>query len=182
MTGNANEWSKGRVRNATRVDEVPPLESVATAPQTDAKAGRFLPGNGMHRRRWLKAKAEGLTTIAPSSAPSWVRPHLECGVTYTASLLAMLEGRPALHPLAGDCADAHAMYRALLGLALATEDAKERASLLGEARGWLREHRTALATLSALAGDLKPPPGPEGFPWLVPAKDETGETPQDPAP
>jgi hypothetical protein len=89
------------------------------------------------------------------------------GAAYTRALLTMLQERPALFPLAGDCADAHALYRGLLSLALASEDAKERAALLTEARGWLREHRTSLATLSALAGDIELPPPGDATPWLV---------------
>jgi hypothetical protein len=118
---------------------------------------RFAKGNQAYRLRQLKVRAEGLATLNPATAPSWMKPHIEQGATYTRALLVMLDGRPALFPLAGDCADAHAMYRGLMGLAMATEDAKERAGLLSEARGWLREHRTALATLSALAGDIKLP-------------------------
>jgi hypothetical protein len=72
-----------------------------------------------------------------------------------------LDGKDALHPLAGDCADAHVMYRAMLGLTVQAEDAKTRAALSAEAKGWLREHRTALATLSSLSGDMKlPTPDP----------------------
>jgi hypothetical protein len=152
----AIEMSHERPRTTLRLDEGQPLpESAQTLPMNDKTSGRFLKGNQAWRCRQLKQRAEGICTLNPAKVPSWMRPHVEQGATYVAALLAFLEGKPALHPLAGDCADAHTLYRALLGLSLATEDAKERAALLSEARGWLREHRTALATLSALAGDVK---------------------------
>jgi hypothetical protein len=93
----------------------------------------------------------------PATVPSWMRPHVVLGAPYTLALLAMLDGKPALHALAGDASDAHVMYRATLALGIQSEHPKERASLLSEARGWLREHRAALATLSALAGNLRLP-------------------------
>jgi hypothetical protein len=157
MPAHVIEWSKGRPRSTLRLDEGTPLPSEDAAPMKDAVTGRFLKGNRAHRRRQLKARAEGISTTNPAKAPTWLRPFIEMGASYTVSLLAMLEGKPALFPLAGDISDAHALYRGLLSLALETTDAKERASLLSEARGWLREHRTALATLSALAGDIKVP-------------------------
>jgi hypothetical protein len=164
MTGGvALEWSHHRVRTTTRADEVPALPAVEAAPMNDPVTGRFVPRNRAYRRRQLKARAEGIATLNPATAPSWMRPHIDQGRSYVLALLAMLEGKPALHPLAGDCADAHTLYRALLALALATESAEERASLLTEARGWLKEHRTALATLSKLAGDLRLP-GPSVHP------------------
>jgi hypothetical protein len=77
----------------------------------------------------------------------------------------MLQERPALFPLAGATADAHALYRAHVALALATADTKERGQLMTEARGWLREHRSNLATLAALAGSIAIPTPPD-VPWL----------------
>jgi hypothetical protein len=138
----------------------------------DAATGRFVKGNRAHRRRQLKVRAEGISTLNPAKVPTWMRPHVETGAPYTCALLGMLEGKPALFPLAGDCSDAHVMYRALLALAL-DADPKDRGSLLSEARGWLREHRTALATLSALAGDLKlPTPNPHEALFRIAAEEE----------
>ena len=165
MPGHALEWSHGKPRSTVRVDEVPALPTAPAEPFQDATTGRFLKGNRAARRRQLKVRAEGIATLDPSRAPSWMIPHIAHGKPYIGALLTTLEGRPALHPLAGDCADAHVMYRALLALALATDDAKERASLLSEARGWLREHRTTLATIASLAGDIQPPT-PDATPWL----------------
>jgi hypothetical protein len=157
MPGNHNEWSHDRVRSIIRTDEVTPLESGLSAPINDKTSGRFVRGNRGYRRRLLKAKAEGIGTLNPAKAPTWLRPFIELGQSYTIALLAMLKDRPALFALAGDTADAHVMYRALLQLATETEAPKDRAALLSEARGWLREHRTGLATLSALAGDIEIP-------------------------
>lgn len=156
------EQSHGRTRVVLR--EVPALPAEDAAPTKDATTGRFLPGNRMHRRRQLKARAEGIATLNPARAPSWLKPHIDRGASYVVALLGMLEGKPALHPLAGDVADAHVVYRATLALALDAEDAKTRASLMSEARAWLREHRTALATLSALAGNLQLPDPDAGNP------------------
>jgi hypothetical protein len=162
--GNTNEWSNGRVRNITRADEVkapetPPSPASHKAQTAAMKtSGRdFAPGNQAWRIGQLKRRAEGLATLNPAKVPTWMRPHVEHGAPYIAALLGMLEDKPALHPLAGDCADAHCMYRGLMALALAAEDAKTRAALMSEARGWLREHRTALATLCSLAGGLQLP-------------------------
>jgi hypothetical protein len=54
----------------------------------------------------------------------------------------------------------------MLGLAVDAEP-KARTAFLSEARGWLREHRTTLATLSALAGDIELPPPGDQTPWLL---------------
>jgi hypothetical protein len=159
--GLAIEWSHGRPRITLRADETTPVTSEESAPMNDPKTGRFLPNNRAYRRRQLKARADGIATLNPAKVPTWMRPHVETGAPYILALLGMLEGKPALHALAGDCADAHVLYRATLALALDAEDAKTRAVLMSEARGWLREHRTALATLSALAGGMKlPEPDP----------------------
>lgn len=162
MPTNALEWSHNRVRQAIRTDEGGPMpDAEQSGPMNDPATGQFVKGNRAYRRRQLKQRAEGIATLNPAKAPSWMRPHLETGAPYIVALLGMLDGKPALHPLAGDCADAHVMYRACLALALEAAEARERASLMSEARGWLREHRTALATLSALAGGMKlPEPDP----------------------
>ena len=174
--GLATEWSHGRVRAVVRADESTPPKTPETPashkPKTQAQktSGRdFAPGNQMWRLGQLKRWSEAISTLNPDRAPSWLRPFVEQGAPYITALLSMLEGKPALHPLAGDCADAHVMYKATLSLAVAAEEPKARAALMSEARGWLREHRTALATLSALAGDLQLPAPvdqlPPGFEW-----------------
>ena len=162
------EMSHDRVRAIVRADEVPPMSAPAAPalheelpPGSPKTAGRkFAKGNRgrliRQRQEQARARAEGIATLNPNGAPSWLRPYIEVGAPYIAALLAVLKGRPELHPLAGDTADAHVMYRACLALATQAEDAKARASLMTEARGWLREHRTALATLSALAGGMVP--------------------------
>ena len=171
-SGVSLEQSHGKPRLTVRADEVPALPAADAVPMQDAKTGRFLKGNRAHRRRQLKSRADGLSTLNPARVPSWMRPHVEQGASYIVALLGMLEKKPALHPLAGDVADAHAMYRALMTLALAAEHVKDRMALLTEARGWLREHRTSLATLSALAGDMKLPTPDDATPWLVPDEKE----------
>ncbi len=107
--------------------------------------------------------ATGIVTINPATAPSWLRAPAEQGAAYVADLLALLQGKDVLHHLAGDVADAHTMYRAALALAVRAKNPKKRTAYMSEARGWLREHRTALATLSALAGDLTLPAAPSDF-------------------
>lgn len=171
--GIATEWSHRRVRTVVRVDETTPLESAPSEPMNDPHTGRFLPRNRAYRRRQIKQRAEGIATLNPTRVPTWLRPYVEQGQSYIVALLDMLDGKPALHALAGDVADAHVMYRATLGLALEAEDAKTRTALMVEARGWLREHRTGLATLSALAGGMKLPEGngiPVGFELVEEAK------------
>jgi hypothetical protein len=155
------EDSHDRRRVVLRVDQVTPPTPAEAEPMNDPSTGRFVKGNRAHRRRQLAQRAKGIATLNPSKVPTWLRPHVEHGAGYVTALLEMLGDRPALHPLAGDTADAHVLYRAVLALAVAAEDAKSRAALMAEARGWLREHRTALATLSALAGGMKlPEPDP----------------------
>jgi hypothetical protein len=151
------EWSHGRIRPIVRADESTPIALELSGPINDERSGRFLPGNRAYRLRSLKAKAEGLATLDPNKCASWLRPFVELGRSYVVTLLSALEDKALLHPLAGDVADAHTMYRATLALAGSTDDPKERNSLMSEARGWLREHRAAFATLCALAGDLKLP-------------------------
>jgi hypothetical protein len=156
------ETSHGRTRATLRLDQgATPPSPADTAPTNDAKTGRFVKGNRAYRRRQLVQRAKGIATLNPSKVPTWLRPYVEQGAAYVTALLGMLGDRPALHALAGDCADAHAVYRATLAMAVDAEDPKVRASLMSEARGWLREHRTALATLSALAGGMRlPEPDP----------------------
>lgn len=163
------EESHERTRVVLRVDEVRPLESpqspamhVEPSPQSAGEPRRpgrkFAKGNLAWRLRQAEQlKQTGIATMNPANAPPWLRPHIELGAPYIAALYALLAGKEALHPLAGDTADAHVMYRACLALAVSAETAKERSAMMAEARGWLREHRTALGTLSALSGGMKLP-------------------------
>jgi hypothetical protein len=157
VPNNVLEWSRGKPRPIIRLNEGTALEPVESVPMNDPKTGRFVPNNRAYRRRQIKERQRGLATMNPATVPTWLRPFVEQGAPYVRDLLALLAGRPELHPLAGDAADAHVVYLGLRTLALQSEDPKERASLLSEARGWLREHRSSLATLCALAGDIKLP-------------------------
>lgn len=170
--GIALEQSHDRARLVVRVKAVPPLAAPPAPalheplpPGSPPTPGRKFAKDNQGRKlrqakEQAKARAEGIATLNPATAPAWLRPHIEHGAPYVGALVGMLVGKPALHPLAGDCADAHVMYRAMLGLAAQADDPKSSAALMSEARGWLREHRTALATLSALAGALKLPDPP----------------------
>lgn len=160
------EWSHGRIRPTVRTENTTAPAAVDADAKREAETGRLGKGNTLWRRRQLKRRAEGIATLNPSKVPTWMRPHVQGGAPYIVALLGMLEGKPALHALAGDCADSHVVYRALLSLALGTDDPRARATLLGEARGWLREHRTALATLCALAGGLELPSPKQPMPWF----------------
>jgi hypothetical protein len=170
--GLALEFSHERVRATTRAAEVKDSPAAQPAPALHAEKGTRSPGGNPGRpfakgnkgrqlradkERELKGQTQGIASLNPTTAPVWLRPHVETGMPYILALLALLEGKPALHALAGDCADAHVMYRATLALATTAEDTRGRAKLMSEARGWLREHRTALATLCALAGALTLP-------------------------
>lgn len=181
MTTKANtlEMSHDRARQTVRLDAVTPLaapESPATHADGDpatigtgaGNRGRpFAKGNQAWKLAQVQRHAEGIATMDASKAPTWLRPHVELGRPYVTALLALLDGKPQLYPLAGDVADAHVLYRAHVALATAAETAKDRAALMADARAWLREHRTALATLAALAGDLKLP-DPALPDWLTP--------------
>lgn len=149
------EWSHGKRRpKAPRVlgkdagvEPLPPSETADAAPTNDPKTGRFLPGNRAHRRRAVKEKAKGISTLNPERCQSWLSPHVRDGAAYGIELLRRFPD-PALARLAGDVADSHTVYRALLALG-----AQGDVEALREARAWLREHRSALATLSGLASE-----------------------------
>lgn len=152
------EWSHGKRRpksprllgNDTGVAPLPSSDDAE--PIKDAQTGRFLPGNTAYRRRVLKGKANGITTLAPSACAAWLRPHVADGAAYGMDLLRRFPD-PTLARLVGHVADAHAVYRGLLALAaMGDTDA------LREARAWAVEHRTALATLSGLAGETTAQP------------------------
>lgn len=151
----ALEWSHGKRRpmlprpngNDGGVASLP-SEAGESAPMQDAKTGRFVKGNRAYRRRMVKEKAKGIHTLNPARCDAWLRPFVEEGAAYGVDLLQRIAGDPVLARLAGDVADAHTVYRALLALA-----AKGDAEALRESRAWLREHRAALATLSGLVAE-----------------------------
>lgn len=154
MSGDDFEWSHGKPRPKTprllgHDAGVPPLPKAEdAAPIKDAKTGRFLKGNQAHRRRQVKEKAKGISTLNPERCASWMRPFVEGGGKYALALLTRIGSDDVLARLAGDVADAHTVFRALIALG-----AKGDAEALREARHWLREHRSALTTLVKLAGD-----------------------------
>jgi hypothetical protein len=143
-------WSHDRPRVELRRPSdggTPPMPASAeTAPIKDATTGRFVKGNQAHRRRSLKSKATGISTLNPATCASWLTPFVRDGVAYAMQLVGRFPD-PALARLVGATCDAHVMYRALLGLA-----AQGDKQALGESRAWLREHRACLRELAALAG------------------------------
>lgn len=147
------EWSHGKRRPKTArlagndegVKQLPASDDAE--PIKDKKTGRFVVGNRAYRRRVLKSKAQGITTLNPSSCAAWLRPHVEGGRSYGMELLARFPD-PATARLVGDIADAHTVYRGLLAQA-----AQGDTEALREARAWMTAHRTALATLAGLAGE-----------------------------
>lgn len=168
------EWSHGKRRMTTPrpnghdggVPALPP-EPDASAPMHDPKTGRFVKGNRGYRRRMVKAKAAGITTLNPERCDAWLRPFVEGGAAYGVELMRRVAGDPALVRFAGDVADAHTVYRALLALA-----AKGDMTALKEARAWLAQHRAGLATLAGLADESSDVDKPKGDEHLfVDAKD-----------
>lgn len=134
-------------------------------------AGRFVKGNAAGKLRAAKAMARtrGVMTLNPTKCAAWLAPHVRDGQGYGVDLIKRVPD-PVLARLAGDVADARAVYRALLGVAASEDtDASERIEALREARAWLREHRASLATLSALAG-VKPAGG-DADPFYVADED-----------
>jgi hypothetical protein len=151
------EWSKKRPRAVVRVDEGGPIPAPEeSVPVHEPGSTRFAKGNRGWRLREVKRKAKGIATLAPATCSAWLRPHVEHGAGYIAALVATVDARPVLHALAGDVADAHTVFRALLSEA-SRSDGPGRLEALQESRAWMREHRASLATLCALAGDLDPP-------------------------
>lgn len=157
------EWSHGKRRpksprligNDAGVKAIPTAESVETAPTRDPKTGRMLPGNREWRRRMVKEKAKGIAGLNPERCQSWLSPFVRDGATYGIELVTRFTD-PALARLASNVADAYVVYRALLALG-----AQGDVDALREARAWLREHRSALATLSGLAGEASANPDDE---------------------
>lgn len=146
------EWSHGKRRPAARAasGDVPalPLASEESAPMNDPTTGRFVPGNRAHRRRQVKERARGIATLNPKACPSWLSPYVAEGVALAAEYVTRFPPDPALRPLIGGAVDSWVVYRALLGLG-----AQGDGEALKESRAWLREHRSAIATLAALMND-----------------------------
>ncbi len=144
------DWSHGRPRTELRrpsdggTPALPPADE--TAPVRDETTGRWVKGNGAARRRSLKAKSKGIATLNPAHCASWLAPSVKDGVDYAMTLMARFPD-PALARLVGATCDAHVMAQALLRLAARGDD-----KALPEARAWLREHRSCLRELAALAG------------------------------
>lgn len=167
------EMSHGRPRATLRPDEVPALPvPVGTEAVRDAVTGRFVKGNRASKARTAKrlAKESALLGLDPTKVAPWLAPLVGHAQRYAAQLSATIPQTPALGALAGDAATAEAVYRGLLALATTGETID--VSILSEARAWLREHRTVVATLSALARQETPTTGGEAAaPWLVAADD-----------
>jgi hypothetical protein len=166
------EWSHGRARVTARRPSdggppaLPPSDTEASAPMHDPKTGRFVPGNRAARRRQVKARAKGISTLDPNRCASWLRPFVADGASYGVELLQRFSD-PVLAKLVGDTADARTVYRALLHLA-----AQGDTEALKEARAWLREHRACISTLAALVKGIDDGHTADGdeAPWLVGAK------------
>ena len=143
-------WDHGVPRPTSRPEDVRPLPQVVRSDSDrDPHTGRFKPANGASKARALRkmAKEQRLLGLDASKCASWMVPLVELAQRYAAELAATVPQTPALGALAGDAATAAAVYRGLLSLGTAGD-----MDALREARGWLREHRQALAVLSALAG------------------------------
>ena len=98
--------------------------AVLAAPLRDPATGHFLPGNKAGRLRTLKSLGT-LATLDPTQCAAWVRPYVEL-VQMEASALVEESGAEDSESLKGfavAAADAHAMYRALMAIALAPETA-----------------------------------------------------------
>ena len=181
------EWSHGRKRPVTRGKLVP---SLVKDPRKQA-AGRLGAAARMQRRSNGEAAAStvdssapaGITTLNPAAVPAWMRGAAEQGLAYRDELQSILVDKDVLFPLAGATVDANTLYRATLALAVKARNPERRAALMSESRAWLKEHRTALGTLSALAGDLRLPAGPVADPlarWRQPGDPVFAPAPTEP--
>lgn len=126
----------------------------------DAATGQFIKGNQAYRRRQVKERAKGITTLDPRRCASWISPFVTNGAAHGLELLQRFAD-PALSRLVGNAADAHTVYRALLHLA-----ANGDTEALKESRAWLREYRSCLSTLSALSGDGVAADDGADAPWI----------------
>lgn len=152
--GLALELSHDAYRPTTRTADVPALPTARTEADRDPVTKRFVAGNQAAADRGLRqaAREQALLGLDPSKVDPWMSPFVEHARDYAGRLVAALRTQaPGLTALAGDAATAAAVYRGLLALGVAGDK-----DALREARGWLREHRQTLATLSALAGVADP--------------------------
>jgi hypothetical protein len=148
------EWSHGKRRPSARtaggdVPALPPIPAEDSAPTNDPTTGRFQKGNRAYRRRQLKERARGIATLNPKACPSWLSPFVAEGARLAAELSQRFPDDAALRPLIGAAVDAWVLYRALLALG-----AQGDGEALKESRAWMREHRSLLATISGMAGEL----------------------------
>ena len=145
--------AKRRPRTPRPGEHADAVNAVLAAPFKDASTGRFLPGNKAGRLRTLKT-VRSLVTLNPAECAVWVRPHVAHAHTEALELVTETgaEGSTSLSGFAEDAADAHAMYRALMSLALAEgTDEKTASAARSEARAWMKEHRQSLLSLRAEA-------------------------------
>ena len=125
----------------------PPLPPTApTVPFQDPVTGRITDGREARRRRTVKARAKGVSTLNPERCEPWLAPHVRAGAAHGVELLGRFTD-PALGALVGATADAHTVFRALLSQGAAGD-----AKALTEAKAWLREYRACMRELAALAG------------------------------
>ncbi len=142
--------------------------AVLAAPLRDPVTGHFLRGNKAGRLRTLKSLGT-LATLDPAACAAWVRPYVEL-VQVEASALVEETGAEESESLKGfavAAADAHAMYRALMAIALAPDTPADKATeARSEARAWLKEHRQSLLSLraEARAGVPERPEEPHDLP------------------
>jgi hypothetical protein len=129
------------------------LAAVSAAPLRDPTTGKFVHGNQAGKLRGLKL-VRSLVTLNPAECAAWVRPFVEVALDEVVQLVqeAGAEASTSLQGFAEDAADAHAMYRALMSIALDEKsDAKTAADARQEARAWMKEHRQSLLSLRAEA-------------------------------
>lgn len=127
--------------------------AVLAGPFKDATTGRFVVGNQASRLRALK-RTQSLVTLNPNACAPWARPHVELAQKEAMALVVEVgaESSESLKGFATAAADAHALYRAHMAIALDPKtDAKTAASALSEARMWQKEHRQSLLSLRAEA-------------------------------
>lgn len=112
------------------------------------KTGKFIEGNQAARMREIKRAAK--FGLDPKHCVPWLRPYAGLVRLQASSILADLPAQNAmLGALAVDAATSLAIGRAML--ALGGEHGAYK--VLKEARAWIREHRTGVIALVALARD-----------------------------
>lgn len=147
-----NSHGKPRPRVPRPGEHANVRSAVLAAPMHDRSTGRFLPGNQVARLRALKHTS--LATLNPSTCAVWVRPFVELVHSEALALVAEAgaESSESLKGFATAAAEAHAMWRACMSIALADDvDDKTSESARSEARAWLKEHRQSLLSLRAEA-------------------------------